>query len=468
MLDDVAQGEPQVRHGALGMEIDVDDVLVLLRRILGVADRAVGAAAEPLRMLLEPGMIERTLDGEIERDLQALLGRGGDQAAKILRRAERRMNRVVPALDATDGIGAAGIVWPGRKRVVATLAVGRADRMDRREVEDIEAHVADARQGLDDVVERAEGARKELVPARELGLRPLDFHGDRFRTIGQGPIVNLGDLAAGFGARQQGDVLVDIAVGQCFQDRLSLRRTQMLARIGDLGGDVDAGAMLDLQRMAKGRVFVAPRLDREQMPADALGRQGAAPAIVADRYQRCALPLLLVRRPPQQLGRQLVVAVGEDVGFDRDRPTDDALGRKRPAAHLRCHALDDDRRAQSGGARRPPIRPLALAHGTDAAETRHANFARRQAVGQRLTGHRPGIAQQCPGGRIERIEAYRDRLRRRRIVVDQGDNAVLRRATVGGVEPRQNGDVGRSAREPAHFSHRVDRRQAFGFLGRLP
>ena len=92
--------------------------------------------------------------------------------------------------------------------------------MDRREIQHVEAHVADARQGRDDVVERAEGARKKLVPARELGLRPLDFHGDRFRTIGQRPIVNLGDLAAGFSSRQQGDVLVDIAVRQCFQDRV--------------------------------------------------------------------------------------------------------------------------------------------------------------------------------------------------------------------------------------------------------
>jgi hypothetical protein len=72
----------------------------------------------------------------------------------------------------------------------------------------------------------------------------------------------------------------------------------MRTRIGDLGGDVDTGAMLYVQRMTKSRVFVAPRLDREQMPADALGQQGTAPAIVADRYQRCALPLLLIRRTP--------------------------------------------------------------------------------------------------------------------------------------------------------------------------
>ena len=97
-------------------------------------------------MLLQPGMVGRALDGEIERDLQAVFARRGDQAAKILERAERRMNRVVPAFGAADGIGAAGIVRAGASGVVAALAVGRADRMDRREIEHVEAHVADARQ----------------------------------------------------------------------------------------------------------------------------------------------------------------------------------------------------------------------------------------------------------------------------------------------------------------------------------
>src|SRR5205823_14477682 len=119
-----------------------------LGRVLGVADRAVGAVAEPLRMLFEPGMVERALDGEIERDLQAVFGGGGDQPAEILGRAERRVDRIVSAFDAADGIGAAGIVGPGLQCIVAALAVGRADGMDRREIEDVEAHVANAGKAL--------------------------------------------------------------------------------------------------------------------------------------------------------------------------------------------------------------------------------------------------------------------------------------------------------------------------------
>ena len=49
----------------LGVEVDVVDVLVLLGRVLGVLQRAVGAAVEPLRVLGEPRVVGRALDGEV-------------------------------------------------------------------------------------------------------------------------------------------------------------------------------------------------------------------------------------------------------------------------------------------------------------------------------------------------------------------------------------------------------------------
>ena len=124
--------------------------------------------------------------------------------------------------------------------------------MDRREIEDVEAHVADARQRLRDIVEGAERTREELVPARELGLRPLDLDGDRFAAIGQGAIVGLGDAAAGLGAGQQDDVRDPRhRRHNAATIRSSFSRTRCARRVGDLGRHVDAGAMLDLQRMAK-------------------------------------------------------------------------------------------------------------------------------------------------------------------------------------------------------------------------
>ena len=51
---DIAQGVPEAWDG-LAIEVDIDDVFVLLRRVLGVLDGAVGPPVEPLRMFLDPG-----------------------------------------------------------------------------------------------------------------------------------------------------------------------------------------------------------------------------------------------------------------------------------------------------------------------------------------------------------------------------------------------------------------------------
>ena len=69
------------------------------------------------------------------------------------------MNRVVAALVRAEGVRAARIVRAGLKRVVPPLSIGLADRVNRRKVDDVEAHVADGRQPAGDVVERAVTAR---------------------------------------------------------------------------------------------------------------------------------------------------------------------------------------------------------------------------------------------------------------------------------------------------------------------
>src|SRR3546814_4284836 len=77
--------------------------LVLLRRILGELDGAVGAPVEPLRVLLDPGMVGRALDGEVEGDLQPVLGGRVRQAGEVVEVAELRMDRVVAAFLRADG-----------------------------------------------------------------------------------------------------------------------------------------------------------------------------------------------------------------------------------------------------------------------------------------------------------------------------------------------------------------------------
>ena len=89
---------------ALGVVVEVDrvDVLVLLRRVLRVGDRAVGLGGEPLRVRLDPGVVRGRLEREVERDLHAELPGALDEGAEVLHRAQLRVDGVVPALGAAD------------------------------------------------------------------------------------------------------------------------------------------------------------------------------------------------------------------------------------------------------------------------------------------------------------------------------------------------------------------------------
>ena len=80
-------------------------------------------------------MIGRALDGEIERQFHAVRRRGVAQPAEIVERAEARVDRVMSALGAADRVGAARIAGFGMRRIVAALAVGPPDRMDRRKID---------------------------------------------------------------------------------------------------------------------------------------------------------------------------------------------------------------------------------------------------------------------------------------------------------------------------------------------
>ena len=53
-------------------------------------------------MLLQPGMVGAALDREVERDLEPVVVRGGDEGAEVIERAELGMDRVVPALRSAD------------------------------------------------------------------------------------------------------------------------------------------------------------------------------------------------------------------------------------------------------------------------------------------------------------------------------------------------------------------------------
>ncbi len=107
-----------------GVEIDVDDVFVFLRRIFGVTHGAVRPPVEPFWVFLDPGMVGRALNGEIKRKFEAVL--------RARRRAARRKSSIVPssrvdgvvaAFVAADRVRAADIVRLAAQAVVLAFAV---------------------------------------------------------------------------------------------------------------------------------------------------------------------------------------------------------------------------------------------------------------------------------------------------------------------------------------------------------
>lgn len=148
---DVTESEPCRRHGIRRVEIDVDNILVFLGGVLRIMDRTVGSPCEPTLVFLQPGMVPGTLHGEIECELQSLLLRGQNEGTEILKVSEVGMNCVVTALGGADRIGAPRILRLGLQRIVASLAVGFADGVDWRQVEDVKTHRRNGGQPLNNV-----------------------------------------------------------------------------------------------------------------------------------------------------------------------------------------------------------------------------------------------------------------------------------------------------------------------------
>ncbi len=178
--ENVAQLPPQplpVRR----FEIEGNDVLVFFRRIFGILDCAVGAPAKPARLVAHVGVVGGGLEGDIHGDLDAVFAGGGDEVREILQRPQLGMHLLVAAVGSADRPGAPRIIRAGLGVVVLPLAMGQADGVDRRKVDDVEAHAGNFRQELLAVGEgavrapcRAGGAGKEFVPGAEQRLFPLD------------------------------------------------------------------------------------------------------------------------------------------------------------------------------------------------------------------------------------------------------------------------------------------------------
>src|SRR5690606_23002299 len=111
-----------------------------------VLDRAVCAVDEPLRVFAYVGVVRRRLKRDVERDLQALSPCLFYESSKVRLGAELGMDGLVAPICGADRPRASRVVGARFEGVVGSLAEGLPDRMNRRKVENIEAHRGDVGQ----------------------------------------------------------------------------------------------------------------------------------------------------------------------------------------------------------------------------------------------------------------------------------------------------------------------------------
>ena len=270
------------------VEVQRVDVLVLLRRVLGVGDGAVAAGGEPLGVGRHPRVVGGALEREVHGDLEAEPPGLRDEGVEVLEGAEVGVDGVVPAVGGADRVGAAGVLGPGVEGVVRALLGCLPDGVHRREVDDVEPHGGDRGQPprrraqgarrpavLLLVVRRALAAREDLVPGSGECQLALDEQGQ----LGRGR-----DVVA---QRPRGELVLDRRVGAGLQAHRGgaggvaqavhgIREHRLLrGGAGNLGArplehegalvehelGVDVGADLDRRVVLPRAVRVGPALD---------------------------------------------------------------------------------------------------------------------------------------------------------------------------------------------------------------
>ena len=271
------------------------------------------------------------------------------------------MDRRVAAARVADRPRRAGIAGRRRERVVGALAVRQADRVDRRQVEDVEAELGELG---DDLLRRPRSrprsagrarTRRRSAPARGRRRRAsVRVHRRRAAAVG---VALDGREAARGRARPRGSASSSRRLRERALDALAVGALRARAgglleqhhALRQLAGEVLlAGVDLAPQLLAPGGERVGPGLDRPRVAAEPVdGRTSPAqrsPAIVrVDARASGSRPTCCEPGAQERTtARSDVVAVGEDVGADRDGVADGALGRV-------AAAVDHRRRAARSG-----------------------------------------------------------------------------------------------------------------------
>ena len=332
-----------------GVPVDVVDVLVALGRVLGVLERAVGAAVEPLRVLGQPRVVGRALDREVQRDVDAV--------RRARPRVSARRSSIVPRsgwtaswppVGVADRPGRAGIAGRGGQRVVAALAVGQADRVDRRQVEDVEAELGqprelalDARAGRPRSAGTARTRRRSGRAARSTSIASGGSQRDRAVALGSRSTAasssspSATSCLAVSGTPGRSSSRAARARSAPRSRRIAVRARRAASEQHDplrqLAREVVlAGGDLARELVAPGAEHVGPGLDR--VLASGPGRSTANSPAQRTPPRWASIRRISASRQRRSPGAavaddraQQLVAVAEDVGRDRRR------GRRRSA-----------------------------------------------------------------------------------------------------------------------------------------
>ena len=131
--------------------------------------RAVGAGGEPLRVLVTHGWSGAACRARSSATSRPSSPGAGDEGVEVVDVPRSGWMASWPPSRLTDRPGGAGVVRAGVEGVVGALAVDLADRVDRRQVDHVEAH---RRDGVEPLGRRAEGPgvhRAVLVDGGALG-----------------------------------------------------------------------------------------------------------------------------------------------------------------------------------------------------------------------------------------------------------------------------------------------------------
>ena len=350
--DDIAEFVPEFTPVRI-VEIQRIHILVFLRRVLGILDRAIGSLEKPLWMGVHIGMVGRAVDRKIKGDLHAALADFVNKPVEVLERSEFGRDILVSTaihalLVVSDGIRHTRLAGFALERVVPPFAVAGSDGMNRWKINDIKSHrlrIIDTRQALAECRTRVRlalrRAGKKLIPGGKGSALAIHPHRmKRLRNRGQRAVGIHAHQGAQRGIMREVVGLLSISHphgGSRFFQSLAIRS---LARTGgrrlDEGSSfpnlalefAKSGCEFFLQFVLPGKKHIPPGLDSVFPSPFGRDAEGRSPSVVLHRSHRRFVPSLLTYAAPLENRGHLVVTLLENVRFHRDLATNWALDGK--------------------------------------------------------------------------------------------------------------------------------------------